>query len=301
MSELTKLNHIFSEFQNYPTKHKKLLHYYQKLLHHKIKNNLITKNTFQKLIIFITFYQKLKKSKPEKLINFFIEKKILEIRATSLDLLVDDFYESFEFELRWPDVWMVELVNDVLFLFGINKDDQRIKDVERISLKNNFDSKNNFNSKNDTNANYISNTNNTNYISNTNDTDDISITNDMNDISNNMNSENNMNSKNDMNSKNNMNSENDVNTNDFLDLKLELLQILSKNLIKDSQELFLSTKKYKKIGNQLVLNFIYMRKIFSKFIKFDDSIIFKFYDNIENDCQIEFDLIVEKVEMFENL
>lgn len=141
----TKIYNIFKEFEAYPHKFDELLCFYESELQQRIKSKQIDRVMVDIFIDYLIFCEKIKKSYAKKLFSNLIEKKIIEIRAMTLDFLSDDYYIDCETKvLRMPDSWMIEIINDVLTILQLKNNtekDNLLKNQNHlieISNKTNF-------------------------------------------------------------------------------------------------------------------------------------------------------------------
>lgn len=118
INRVEQINSIFSEFVDYPEKNDEIFNFFEKQFTKKIHNSTVDSSTVNILLSYIKVHKTIKNEAPENMIKTLVNKKILEIRALTLDILTDDYHEECEnFKLRSPDIWIQELTKEILSVF----------------------------------------------------------------------------------------------------------------------------------------------------------------------------------------
>lgn len=247
-----RIGTILSEFKNFPDKNKELFSFFEKEFKKKIRKSQIHLSTTNNLISYVRVYKSVNNETPDQLIDCFLNKKVLEIRATTLDILIEDYHEDIpDFKLRQPDIWMIEIIDSILKIF--------YTESQLASFKN-HDSKDSMKLE-------------TLESRNTQPTSPSIYEHNVNHHKAQPVSDKGSDKEND--------SAGNGNIYKTENLREYLLQLLVDLFLKDSLALFLSQQKFKRPGNQLVLNYIYFIDIFSNYVNTEQYTIDMLYDNIE--------------------
>lgn len=132
--KLVQLTQILTEFTDSPYT-REICTFFERQFLQKIQNHSITHEDLKILVSYTSFYKSQFHSTPHKLISKFVQKKVVEIRATILDILTDDYHEKVSnFQLRPPDKWMLRVVQEILSVFLNFHDFSFYNSVDQLTL-----------------------------------------------------------------------------------------------------------------------------------------------------------------------
>lgn len=252
---------ILSEFRDFPERTQEVFSFFEQEFKKKIKTNIINLAATNNLISYIKIYMLVNNEMPNDAIDFFLKKKVLEIRATTLDILIEDYHENIpNFELRKPDIWMIELIDSILDVFypdrSLSSEDHFLKATatpKGTQLRTQDD---------------LEKTNKKTIEYNQTDLEVYD-------------------------KHQNKFIPDGAHTEENI-IRTHLLQTLIDLFLKDTLSLFLSQQKFKQPGNQLVLNYVYFNEILSDYVKTGQSTINLLYNNIEQESRME----MQEIEQF---